>query len=45
MEPLKCVLVKYNTLTVKISQDNINVVQARLNLNLLCDLHTFLALY
>jgi hypothetical protein len=45
MEPLKCVPIKYNTLIVKMSQDNINVAQARLNLNLLCDLHTFLALY
>jgi len=26
------------------SQDNINVVQVKLNLNLLCDLHTLLAL-
>jgi hypothetical protein len=29
---------------VKMSQDNINVVQARLNLNLLCGLQTLLAL-
>jgi hypothetical protein len=29
---------------MKMSQDNINVVQIKLNLNLLCDLHTLLAL-
>jgi hypothetical protein len=31
-------------LIMKMSQDNINVIQARLNLNLLCDLHTLLDL-
>jgi hypothetical protein len=31
-------------LIVKMSQDNISVAQARLNVNLLCDLHTLLAL-
>ncbi len=45
LEPLKCVLVAYKTLIMKMSQDNISVVQARLNLNLLCDLHTLLALF
>ncbi len=32
-------------LIVKISQDNINVAQARLNVNLRCDLHTLLTLF
>lgn len=45
MEPLKCVPIKYNTLIVKMLQDNINIAQAKLNFNLLCDLHTFLTLY
>jgi hypothetical protein len=45
VEPLKHVLVTCKTLIVKISQDNISVAQARLNLNLLCDLHTLLALF
>jgi hypothetical protein len=31
-------------LIVKMSQDNISVAQARLNVNLLCDLHTLLTL-
>jgi hypothetical protein len=45
LEPLKRVFVTYKTLIMKISQDNISVAQARLNLNLLCDLHTLLTLF
>jgi hypothetical protein len=45
LELLKHVLVAYKTLIVKMSQDNINVAWARLNLNLLCDLHTLLTLF
>jgi len=44
LEPLNNVLAKYKMLIMKMSQDNINVVQARLNFNLLCDLHTLLNL-
>jgi len=44
LEPLNNVLAKYKLLIMKMSQDNINVVQARLNLNLLCHLHTLLNL-
>ncbi len=45
LDPLKCILVTYKTLIVKMSQDNISVTQARLNLNLLCDLHTLPTLF
>jgi hypothetical protein len=45
LEHLKCILVAYKTLIVKMSQDKISVVQARLNLNLLCDFHTLLTLF
>jgi hypothetical protein len=45
LELLKHVLVAYKTLIVKMSQDNINVAWARLNFNLLCDLHTLLTLF
>jgi len=44
LEPLNNVLAKYKMLIMKISQDNINVIQARLTFNLLCDLHTLLTL-
>jgi hypothetical protein len=39
LKPFNNVLAKYKILIMKMSQYNINVVQARLNLNLLCDLH------
>jgi hypothetical protein len=44
LEPLKHVLAKYKTLIVKMSLDNPSIVQTRLNLDLVCDIHTFLAL-
>jgi len=44
LEPFNNVLAKYKMLIMKMSQNNINVVQARLNLNLLRDLHTLLDL-
>jgi hypothetical protein len=44
LEPLKCVLAKYKTMIVKMSQDNTIIFQARLNFNLLCDIKTLLAL-
>lgn len=44
LEPLKCVLAKYKTMIVKMSQDNTVIFQARLNFNLLCDIKTLLAL-
>jgi hypothetical protein len=39
LEPLKWVMVKYETLIMRMSKDNVSVVQARFNLDLLCDLH------
>jgi hypothetical protein len=39
LEPLKWVMAKYKTLIMEMSKDNVSVVQARFNLNLLCDLH------
>jgi hypothetical protein len=44
LEPLKWILTKYKMLIVKMTQDNISVAQARLNINLFCDLHTLLTL-
>jgi hypothetical protein len=44
LEPFNNILAKYKMLIMKMSQNNINVVQARLNLNLLCDIHTLLDL-
>ncbi len=43
LEPLKHFLAKYKMLIVKMSQDNINVRQTRLNLNFLHDLDTLLS--
>ncbi len=42
---LKCVLVEHKTLIVKMSQDNPSIIQARLNIDFLCDIHTLLTLY
>jgi len=39
LEPLKWVMVKYKTLIMKMSKDNVSIVQARFNLDLFCDLH------
>jgi hypothetical protein len=39
LEPLKWVIIKYKTLIMKMLKDNVSVVQARFNLDLLCDLH------
>jgi hypothetical protein len=39
LELLKWVMVEYKTLIMKMSKDNVSVVQARFNLDLLCDLH------
>jgi hypothetical protein len=41
----KCVLVEHKTLIIKMSQDNLSNVQARLNIDFFCDIHTLLALY
>jgi hypothetical protein len=45
VEPLKHVMEEYKTLIVKMSQDNVFVAQAKLNLDLLCDLHRLLGLF
>jgi hypothetical protein len=45
LEPLKHVLNEYKTLIVKMSFNNLSIVQARLNLDLFCDVHTLLALF
>jgi hypothetical protein len=45
VEPLKHVMEEYKTLIVKMSQDNVFIAQAKLNLDLLCDLHRLLGLF
>jgi hypothetical protein len=45
LEPLKHVLAKHKTLIIKMSLNNLSIVQARLNLDLFCDVHTLLALF
>ncbi len=45
LELLKRVMVEYKTLIVKMSQDNVLVVQTRFNLDLFCDLHMLLGLF
>jgi len=37
-------MVKYKTLIMKMAQENPLVIQARLNFDLICDIHTLLAL-
>jgi hypothetical protein len=44
VEPLKRMMPKYETLIMKMSQDNVSIVQARFNLDLLYDLHMLLGL-
>jgi hypothetical protein len=44
LEPLKRVLGEYKTLIVKMAQDAAEESKAALNLRLLCDVHTLLAL-
>ncbi len=45
LEPLKWVMEKCKTLIMKMSQDNVSVVQTRFNLKLLYDLHMLGLLY
>jgi hypothetical protein len=45
LEFLKWVMVEYKTLIMKMSQDNVLIVQARFNLDLFCDLHMLLGLF
>jgi hypothetical protein len=45
LKPWKGVLEKYKILIMKMAHDSALVVQARLNLDLLCDIHTFLGLF
>ncbi len=45
LEPLKCVLAKYETLILKMAHDSASIAQVRLNLDLLCDVHTLLDLF
>jgi uncharacterized membrane protein len=45
LEPLKQIMVEYKTLIMKMAQENMSIVQARLNLDLICDIHTLLALF
>ncbi len=45
LEHLKCVLVEYKMLIIKMSQDNIVIAQARLNLDLFWDVKTLLTLF
>ncbi len=45
LEPLKCVSATYKTLILKMAHDNASIVQVRLNLDLLCDVHTLLDLF
>lgn len=40
LKPLKQIIVEYKTL----AQENSSIVQARLNLDLICDIHTLLDL-
>jgi hypothetical protein len=44
LEPLKHVMKKYNRLIVKMSHDNVFIVQARFKLDLFHDLHILLGL-
>jgi hypothetical protein len=39
LESLKRIMLKYATLIVKMLQHNLLIVQVRLNLDLLCDIH------
>ncbi len=43
LEPLKQFLVEYKTLIMKMAQENLSIIQARLNLDLIFDIHTLLA--
>ncbi len=45
LEPLKHVLAEHKTLIVESSLNNLSIVQARLNLDLFCDVHTLLTLF
>ncbi len=45
LEHLKCVLVEYKMLIIKMSEDNIVIVQARLNLDFFWDVKTLLTLF
>lgn len=44
-EPFNHVTIQYNTLIMKMLQYVFLIAQARLNLDLFCDVHTLLALY
>jgi hypothetical protein len=44
-EPFNHVTIQYNTLIMKMLQYVLLIVQARLNLDLFCDVHTLLALH
>jgi uncharacterized membrane protein len=44
LELLKQIIVEYKTLIMKMAQENPSIVQARLNLDLICDIHTLLDL-
>jgi hypothetical protein len=45
LKPLKCVLVEYKTLILKMAYDNASIAQMRLNLDLHCDVHRLLDLF
>jgi hypothetical protein len=45
LEHLKCVFIEYKIFIIKMPQNNIVIVQARLNLDLLCDVKTLLTLF
>jgi hypothetical protein len=40
LEPFKHVMIKYNTLIMKMLQDGPLIIQAMLNLDLFCHVHT-----
>jgi hypothetical protein len=44
LEPLKCVMVEYKTLIVKMWQNNVSIVQVKFKLDFLCDLHILMGL-
>jgi len=44
LEPLKCVMVEYKTLIVKLWQNNVSIVQVKFKLDFLCDLHILMGL-
>jgi len=44
LEPLKCVMVEYKALIMKMSHDNVSIAQVRFKLDFLCDFHILMGL-